>query len=540
LSFEVVEKDLLGRAGKIFSPSGSIETPALLPVINPPIQPISPREMKNNFGVEAVITNAYILKKNLGEKVFSTDVHSLLDFDGPVMTDSGAYQLLIYRNVDMTPEEAVAVQEGLKSDISVILDVPTGWNVSRDRAKWTVEETIRRAELTIRISEKKHTLWTGPIQGGMYLDLVKHSAEQIGRMDFDIHALGSPTPVMEQYLFEVLFDMIYTAKSNIPANRPLHLFGAGHPMVFPLVVALGCDTFDSAAYALFARRDRYLTESGTMSATELGYLPCNCPICSSYTAKELRITRRRERELLLARHNLHVCLAEIRRIKQAILDGRLWDLLRSRSLGHPALGKAIKKFRQIQNELSSNTPTTKRRGLLILDEVDIYRPEVTTHIIRLHENYVKPEEAKTLLLMPAPEKRPYHSFPGAARLKAALRDQLLSGHLHLGFYSPVFGVVPSELDEVYPLSQHELVDLGGREVQARAEKVIVSYIEQNGYKTVILVHDAKRWTKTLTRSCALASSRSGKSFSQETADDPWSEKTLDSVRGLLEQREESP
>jgi 7-cyano-7-deazaguanine tRNA-ribosyltransferase len=538
LSFEVVEKDLLGRVGKIFTQSGSIETPALLPVINPSIQLISPREMKNGFRVEAVITNAYILKKNLGEKVFSNDVHTLLDFEGPVMTDSGAYQLLIYKNVDMTPEEAVAIQEGLRSDISVVLDVPTGWDVSRGHAKWTVEETIKRAELTIRISKKKHTLWTGPIQGGRYLDLVKYSAERMAGMDFDIHALGSPTPVMEQYLFEVLFDMIYAAKSNIPANRPLHLFGAGHPMVFPLVVALGCDTFDSAAYALFARRDKYLSEGGTMSAGELEYLPCDCPICSSHTAKELRMTTKKDRELLLARHNLHVCLAEIKRIKQAILDGRLWDLLRSRSLSHPALGRAIKKFRQIQDELSSNTPSTKGKGLFILGEVDIYRPEVTTHVIKLRENYAKPEEAETLLLMPAPEKRPYHSFLTTSRPKAALLDQLSSGLLHLSFYSPVFGVVPSEIDEIYPLSQHELVDIGGKEAQDRMEKEIARYIEQNGYKTVILVHDAKRWTKTLIRSCALASSRSGKSFLLKTAADPWSEETLDSVCGLLEQRGE--
>jgi len=69
---------------------------------------------------------------------------------------------------------------------------------------------------------------------------------------------------MERYNYPVLIDMIATTKRNLPLDRPLHLFGAGHPMMFSLAVALGCDLFDSASYALYAKDDRYLTTSGTL------------------------------------------------------------------------------------------------------------------------------------------------------------------------------------------------------------------------------------------------------------------------------------
>ena len=99
----------------------------------------------------------------------------------------------------------------------------------------------------------------------------------MGKLPFQIHALGSPTEVMESYRYDVLADMILTAKKGLPVERPLHLFGAGHPAMFSLAVALGCDLFDSAAYALYARENRYMTENGTWRLEEMDYFPCCCP-----------------------------------------------------------------------------------------------------------------------------------------------------------------------------------------------------------------------------------------------------------------------
>ena len=214
-------------------------------------------------------------------------MHKFLDFDGVVMTDSGAYQILVYGDVEVTPAEIVEYQERIGSDLATILDIPTGWKVPKEQAEQTVTETLRRAEEFFKIKKREDTLWVGPVQGGRHLDLVAKSAVKMGKLPFQVHALGSPTEVMESYRFDVLVDMIMTAKTNLPVERPLHLFGAGHPFMFSLAVALGCDFFDSAAYALYARENRYMTENGTWRLNELDYFPCSCPKCVHATPNRI-------------------------------------------------------------------------------------------------------------------------------------------------------------------------------------------------------------------------------------------------------------
>src|SRR4030042_7088524 len=283
MSFEVKEKDLLARIGKLKTKSGTVETPLLFPVINPNIQPVPPRRLKEEFGFEAIITNAYILKKRFQNTPIQQGLHKFLDYDGAIMTDSGAYQILVYGEVDVSQAEIVAYQEGIGSDIATILDIPTGWKVNKENAAKTVAETLRRAKAFFQTKTRSDILWVGPVQGGRHLDLVAKSAVAMEKLPFQIHALGSPTEVMESYRFDVLVDMIMTAKMNLPLERQLHLFGAGHPMMFSLAVSLGCDAFDSAAYALYAKENRYMTENGTWRLNELDYFPCQCPKCTTET-----------------------------------------------------------------------------------------------------------------------------------------------------------------------------------------------------------------------------------------------------------------
>ena len=293
MSFEIKEKDLLGRIGKLKTKSGTVETPLLFPVINPSIQLVAPRRLKETFGFEAVITNAYILKKRYEDKPVNEGLHKFLDFDGAVMTDSGAYQILVYGEVDVSQKEIVAYQEGIGSDIATMLDIPTGWKVTKEQAEETVAETLHRAKAFFKTKTRDDILWVGPIQGGRHLDLVANSAHEMGKLPFQIHALGSPTEVMESYRYDVLADMILTAKKGLPIERPLHLFGAGHPAMFSLAVALGCDLFDSAAYALYARENRYMTENGTWRLEEMDYFPCCCPRCSAETPRDWKKGQRK-------------------------------------------------------------------------------------------------------------------------------------------------------------------------------------------------------------------------------------------------------
>ena len=129
MSFEVLAKDLLGRIGKLQTKRGNVETPVLLPVVNPLLQAISPKEMSRDFGCKAIITNAYLLKKNFGDEVCVKGIHDFLDFDNTVVTDSGAYQILVYGNIEATQEEIIAYQEAIDTDVGVFLDVPTGGEI---------------------------------------------------------------------------------------------------------------------------------------------------------------------------------------------------------------------------------------------------------------------------------------------------------------------------------------------------------------------------------------------------------------------------
>src|SRR5208283_727836 len=146
--------------------SGTVETPLLFPVINPSIQLVPPRRLKETFGFEAIITNAYILKKRYQDKPINEGLHKFLDFDGVVMTDSGAYQILVYGQVDVNQKEIVAYQEGIGSDIATMLDIPTGWRITKEQAQTTVAETYRRAKDFFKTKTRDDILWVGPIQGG--------------------------------------------------------------------------------------------------------------------------------------------------------------------------------------------------------------------------------------------------------------------------------------------------------------------------------------------------------------------------------------
>lgn len=518
MSFEIKDKDMLGRIGKLKTKSCTVETPLLFPVINPSIQLVPPQKIKDIFGYEAVITNAYILKKRFEDKPATQGLHKFLDFDGAVMTDSGAYQILVYGEVEVNQPEIIRYQEQIGSDIATILDIPTGWKITQEQAAKTVEETLKRAKAFLKTKTRDDILWVGPVQGGRHLDLVAKSADEMSKLPFQIHALGSPTEVMENYRFDVLSDMIITAKKHLPLERPLHLFGAGHPFMFSLAVALGCDFFDSAAYALYARESRYMTENGTWRLSELDYFPCQCPKCASATPEEVTEKPQKERETFLAEHNLYVCAAELKRVKQAIRDGRLWEHVEMRTHAHPALFTALKKLKKHKDFIEKHSPTTKKSGLFFFSSVGLARPQVRHYKKRMQEHYSQPENSHILLLAPQTRKKPFHKAHVFNRIKQVTKrlNESLEGNIHICFYAAPFGVIPLELDEIYPLSQHEIALPLDQETVEYVAKQASKYIKQQHYETVVLLHDPEQWGKTVKTQCSKACQTKGVNFDAVT------------------------
>ncbi len=363
--FEIKEREGLARIGKFEVRGKVIETPTIFVVYNPNIPTIKPAEIKK-LGLP-IITSSYILWKTKREEVIKKGLHDFLGFDGVVMTDSGAFQAYQYKDVELTNESVIDFQKKINTDIGVILDLIVGFEENKQKAKEMVDETIRRARELFALG-KGSTLWAGPIQGGKYMDLVAYCARKMAEMNFDLYCIGSVVPALDNYWFDVVINQILTAKQQLPLSKPVHLFGAGHPLIFSLAVLLGIDLFDSAYYALAAKRGKYLLQTGhSFNINEMRDVACTCPVCTSYSIREFT-----ERELAL--HNLYVIAEELKTIKQAIYEKRLWELVEQRIRSHPSMIKAYLELRKYKKFLDKFEPASRLKGTFYFDDLSTIRP----------------------------------------------------------------------------------------------------------------------------------------------------------------------
>jgi len=447
LLFEVRYSDLAGRIGKIKTPNGTIETPAFIPVVHPVSQSVDVEFLKR-LGFEAVITNAYITLKQYGDIARQKGIHNIINFDGPIMTDSGGYQVLEYGSIELEPSFIAQFEEDIQSDICVPLDKPTGYGLSYEVAEKYVNETIRNSEETLNLiksNNKPNSIWVGPVQGAEHLDLVKRSAELLDEMGYEMMALGSPVQLLESYEFAVLANMIGTLKSTV-MSKPIHLFGAGHPLTIPLAVALGCDTFDSASYIMYARDNRYMHPNGTSRLDNLTYLACQCPVCIKMTVREFIDLKQDEKIVELAKHNLYVLRSEVLSVKQAIMEGRLWEYVAQKARAHPKLMEAFKLFMNYKH-LEDGTPLFKKKAIFFMESIDQYRPEAC-RIRRIFSSFGT--NKKKIVLFPDTQVSPFYCSQEYFDLSKKFSDYQICT------YNPFIGIIPIEISDIYPVA-HNLI-----------------------------------------------------------------------------------
>jgi 7-cyano-7-deazaguanine tRNA-ribosyltransferase len=309
--------------------------------------------------------------------------------------------------------------------------------------------------------------------------------------------------------------------------------------MFAIAVSLGCDLFDSAAYALYAREGRYMTENGTWRIQEMDYFPCTCPNCATETPKTLMEKTIKEREVFLAEHNLWVCIAELKRIKQAIRDGRLWELTEMRAHAHPALLSALKRVKNHKDTLETFSPSIKNKGFFYFSHEGLARPEITHYRNRLLNRYTPPANVKTLLLLPQTRNKPFHKAPEMKKIRQLLRmlGPDFAGMVHVAVFCAPFGVVPLELDEVYPLSQHETALPLDRETRRYVAEQVVAYIKQMSYQSVTMLNDAKCWDSNIKVAAQTVCSEKGIEFNVVEANKEKSSRQLvsDLREALLKQ-----
>lgn len=487
LNFEIKYKDALGRIGRLKTPHGTVETPALMPVIHPGKQTIDVKKL----GADMVITNAYIIYKNeeLKDKALKEGVHSLINFDGPIVTDSGSFQLSEYGDIDVDNRQIIQFQEQIGTDIGTSLDIPTPPYVKRERAEKELEITLKRAKEAVNIRE--NLMLNSVVQGSTFPDLRAKCAEIIGEMDFEVYPIGAVVPLLENYRYMDVLDIVMASVQNLPPSRPRHLMGAGHPMVFAFAVAIGCDLFDSAAYILYAQDDRFMMPDGTYKLENLSHMPCSCEICTEYTPDDLKKMKKEVRMRLIAAHNLNISFAEIRKIKQAIIHGNLLELVENRCRSHPYLLDALRGFKKYRSVFEEYDPAYKKSAFFYSGPESLNRPEIYRHMQRIKR---LPKKDK-LILLPS-FKKPYSkniknillSNPeventqdlvgelykiGGSRLNGEQTD--VSTQIAVVDYP--FGIIPLEIDEVYPLAQNEAPSCLDEDSKKFIRNTVTEYIK---------------------------------------------------------------
>ena len=449
--FEIKAKDMRGRVGVLKTKHGNVKTPALMPVIHPRKQAIDVKK----YGADIVITNAYLIYKDedLKQKAIEEGLHKLINFDGPVMTDSGSFQLSVYGDVDITNKEVIEYQELIGTDIGTSLDIPTAPFVEREKAEEDLKITLERAKEAVEFKKENNIemLLNSVVQGSTFMDLRQKCASELSKLDADLYPIGAVVPLMESYHYKELVDVVMNSMMYLPENTARHLMGAGHPMIFALAVAMGCDLFDSAAYILYAEDDRLLSTRGTFKLENLQEMPCSCEVCSKYTPDDLRAMPKKQRRDLIAQHNLHVSFAELRLIRQAIYEGSLMELVEERCRAHPALLDAVRQLSNYTEDLEKYDPRSKKSAFFYTGAESLGRSEVLRHQQKMMEMPKK----RDLVVLP-PSRKPYSKF-----ISGKLGEFYVYGNkgefdgenTDFMVLDVPFGLIPLEVDELYPLSQ---------------------------------------------------------------------------------------
>ena len=346
------DKSTKARAGELKTAHGAIETPAFMPVgTQGSVKGVSPRELRE-LEAQIVLGNTYHLFVRPGLEVIRHfgGLHRFMNWDGPILTDSGGYQIFslaklrkitdegvrFQNHLDGTPtfispEIAMEIQATLGSDIAMVLDECPPWPCEHEYAARSLEMTIRWARRCKAASIERGTsqqLVFGIVQGATFADLRRASAEATVQIGFDGYAIGGvsvgePEPEM--------MAAVENSEPFLPADRPRYCMGLGTPPQMIELIARGVDMFDCVLPTRLARNGTAFTAAGTLNLKNAEFTldkrpieeGCGCPACSEFSRGYIRHLIKAEEILglrLITLHNLHFYLDLMRLVRDAIED----------------------------------------------------------------------------------------------------------------------------------------------------------------------------------------------------------------------------
>ena len=338
------------RVGELITAHGAVPTPLFLPVASQgAVKTLTPEEVKA-LGIAMVLANTYHLYLRPGISLIERagGLHKFMGWEGAILTDSGGYQVfslarlrrvgddgVTFRShIDgsehhITPELITGFQESLGADIIMVLDECPAYDDGFERVKRATERTHRWAERCRKAQKRRDQTLYAIVQGGVFPELRRQSAEYLTSLDFPGYAIGGLSIGEPK---KVTLAMIEETVALLPENKPRYLMGVGSPEDIVEAVARGCDIFDSALPTRVARNGALFTWGGRWNIRNAAFsqmeqpivADCDCYTCRSFSAAYLHHLFNCE-ELLAYRlatiHNLSFITQLMNKIKSAILDG---------------------------------------------------------------------------------------------------------------------------------------------------------------------------------------------------------------------------
>ena len=354
-TFELLKTDGAARLGRVTTAHGQIDTPAFMPVgTAATVKAMMPQSVAAT-GAQILLGNTYHLMLRPGaERVERLGgLHRFMNWPGPILTDSGGFQVMSLaklRTIDesgvtfqshldgskhhLTPERSMQIQHALDADITMAFDECTPFPATPDQAKNSADLSMRWAARSKQafIPRDGYGLF-GIVQGGIYPDLRRQSVAALTQIGFDGYAVGGLAVGEGQ---EMMFQVLDATTPHLPQNRPRYLMGVGRPLDIVGAVLRGIDMFDCVMPTRSGRTAQAFTKYGTVNLRNARHqddprplsAECGCPLCQNYSRAYIHHLIRSEEILgpmLLTWHNLHYYQDVMRGLRAAIAQGNVTE-----------------------------------------------------------------------------------------------------------------------------------------------------------------------------------------------------------------------
>lgn len=354
IKYQLLHNNEKARYGTLTTNYGTFETPMFMPVgTQATVKTLDTRVIKEiNSGV--ILSNTYHLWLRPGEDIVNKagGLHKFMNYDGPILTDSGGFQVFslakpkdiveegVYfkshlngEKLFLTPEKSIAIQNKLDSDIAMSFDECIPYPATYEYAKRSTERTLRWAVRGKNVHANENQSLFGIVQGGEYTDLREYSAKETVKIGFDGYSIGG-TSVGEGK--DVMYKMIEDAVRYLPEDKPRYLMGVGEPIDILEGVERGIDMFDCVLPTRLARHGHAFTRNGKINLKNAKYKEdftpvdptCDCECCKHYTKPYIRhliVANETLGQRLLSIHNLRFLIKLTEEIRISIKEDKFQE-----------------------------------------------------------------------------------------------------------------------------------------------------------------------------------------------------------------------